>query len=707
MPVPVPCLPKQPAHPVIKAHHSDDNQGNNLSFHGLTLPVSPTGPPPSFGTREQWINSLPSWRRSKPRRIWEDDSHLLNSGLEQSFHKGLAGAVNAPVIKGAHAEACIPPLSSDVDMHISADHPSAFGGSFNRNSLNVTYDDHTRGAFSPIFEDQSPTSRSDRDPSSSPMEPITPFGDFVDRAVTTSQYQHVPYETQQTFAQPGTEMPNEPVPAPASAPELTATLGYRRLAEPLSDWIANFVWKACTTGLNLPGRPIHNTSKTYPASPPDYLADSVHSLLLFTLLQPSAIFLSLWYIVRLPIYFGTVGLNAEHVKELRFRVALLGDSRSGQDRETMESYAPFRLVVLGCMLANKWLDDHTFSNKNWHSISKVPIQLLNKLESLALDIFSYDLSVSSSDWSQWMSQVLSYHTSLSSPCFPQPISRPSSSPHYIIRVAIEEIIQAPAASNFDPSNPQPVFLGLEERKRERLAKEQALMNSDVLEIDLDEDGPLREEYMPRRRASTRSAGSENHPPIRQQNWETNRHAIERCLPPPAKWSPAGDEPILRENNRAYGRYVAVQPTPAHNVPPYHMLPTYQPNEVAYANQPWLTHASYAPAKPPTFMAPAFDFSAVHHPPPAPAYNPLLFPFALSHSRSNSYSHDQDTSQSRNHMRSYSQSQYEYRCSDLRMTANELTSVQNETWGPAGHYVYPAPAFVPHPSVSYQSAWLRT
>ncbi|THV05470.1 hypothetical protein K435DRAFT_106642 [Dendrothele bispora CBS 962.96] len=710
MPVPVPCLPKQPAHPVIKAHHTDNtNKGENLSFHGLTLPVSPTGPPPSFGTREQWINSLPSWRRSP----------------EQGFHQGLAGAVNAPVIKGAPADACIPPLS-DVDMHISSDYPTDFGGNTTyskRNSLNVVYDHQTRGAFSPIFEDQSPAARSEQDLSSSPIEPITPFGDFVDRAVATSQHNvserggyggltQIPFhhqQQQQSVTQPGVELPKEPVPAPASAPELmtpTATSGYRKLSEPLSEWIANFVWKACTTGLNLPARPIHNMSKTYSASPPGYLATSVHSLLLSTLLQPSAIFLSLWYIVRLPVYFGTVGLNAEHVKELRFRVALLGD----QDRETMENHAPFRLVVLGCMLANKWLDDHTFSNKNWHSISNVPIQLLNKLESLALDIFSYDLSVSSSDWSQWMSQVLSYHLSLSSPCFPQPISRPSSSPHYIIRLAIEEIIQAPAAASFDASNPQPVFLGLEERKK-RLAKEQAL-NADVLEIDLDEDGPLREEYMPRRRisgsASAHSASSENHPP-RQQNWEADRNAIERCLPPPAKWSPAADEPILRENNRAYGRYVAVQPTPAHSVPAYHMLPMYQPtHEVAvYGSQPWLTHGNYTTVKHPPYMAPAFDFSAVHRPPPPPAYNPLLFPFVLSHSRSDSYSHDQDTSQSSNHMRSYSQSQYEYRSSGLRMTANELTSVHNETWGPAGHYTYPAPAFVPHPSVSYQSAWLRT
>lgn len=103
----------------------------------------------------------------------------------------------------------------------------------------------------------------------------------------------------------------------------------------------------------------------YQSFPPSYLASSVHSLLLSTLLQPSAVFLAVWYIIRLPVYFAASPLEPEFVKEARFRAALLGDLCLGLDREAMEASAPFRLVVLGCMLANKWLDDHTFSNKTW------------------------------------------------------------------------------------------------------------------------------------------------------------------------------------------------------------------------------------------------------------------------------------------------------------------------------------------------------
>ena len=107
-------------------------------------------------------------------------------------------------------------------------------------------------------------------------------------------------------------------------------------------------------------------TRQFSPTPPNYLSGAVHSLLLSTLLQPSAVFLALWYIVRLPIFFASAGLSADYVKEIQFRAELLGDANAGSDREGMEASAPFKLILLGCMLANKWLDDHTFSNKTWY-----------------------------------------------------------------------------------------------------------------------------------------------------------------------------------------------------------------------------------------------------------------------------------------------------------------------------------------------------
>ena len=296
MPVPVPRHSKPVAHPVIKAIHGADGQISHLAH---TLPVAPTGPPPSFGTREQWINSLPYWRRTKPRKIWEDDSHFADKRVKQDFCLGLTAADNAPVIKGTHADACIPPFSTllqapsqpPTDVHMP---PSRLAVDRRRWDATLPVKGHNdtivmeeqnqdirstgavitgstfngqgyeRGAFSPILEDQSP----DQD---SPLEPLTPFGDYVDRAVATAQSSVVDYvamrdtgvsaadvlgvlcyQTAPSY-QTVPEQPKEPAPAPA--PEVvtpSATSGYKKLAEPLSDWVASYVWKVCTTGLSLP-----------------------------------------------------------------------------------------------------------------------------------------------------------------------------------------------------------------------------------------------------------------------------------------------------------------------------------------------------------------------------------------------------------------------------------------------------------------------
>ena len=218
-----------------------------------------------------------------------------------------------------------------------------------------------------------------------------------------------------------------------------------------------------------------------------------------------------------------------------------------------------------------------------HTISGVPIQSLNRLESLALDIFSYDLSITPYGWNKWLVDVLAYHKSSSSAPSPQLISRPSSNPHFVMRKMVEDL-ETSSRSCDDTSSlshPQPVFLGLEERRRERLDPTTPDASSEALEIDLDENGPLREEYMPRRRVSRNgsfhdTSGNTVEAPFgleRGIEWERPSE-IQRSLPPPAKWSPAADEPLRRDMIRATTNYMAVQPPP---VPPLMMIPQYPPS----------------------------------------------------------------------------------------------------------------------------------
>jgi hypothetical protein len=446
MPVPVPQYSRPPAHPVFKQvrYSGDLNYPQPSAFPNLatSIPLPPSGPPPSFGTREEWISSLPLWRRNKPRRIWEEgESRLVTDPVMQDFSSGLIRAGNAPIIKGDRAQACIPPLltlyqteqarhpqrlqepeedfeemgSGTIDYEIE----SQWSGGTPRSEDLVEMEidptcDHrvvASDVFLPRFCDSySPPSEEgassepvpDEDPASSPLGPITPFGVFVDRAVAASHFsskvalpntppfdhnsiQYAPPPPATTLQYESAIQQSEVFPAPDVVPMPPATLSYKKVADPLAEWVATFVWKVCTTGMCLHAQytyvhafsfpPNHShiihrgdsIQQHSPSPSPPYLANSVRSLLLSTLLQPSAVLLAIWYIVRLPVRFGRISLRPDAVKEARFRMELFGLSEwqdSGSLQAT-EAHAPFRLVLLGCMLANKWLDDHTFSNKTW------------------------------------------------------------------------------------------------------------------------------------------------------------------------------------------------------------------------------------------------------------------------------------------------------------------------------------------------------
>lgn len=324
MPVPVPVHSKQPAHRVIKkarAQAADTLYPRHSVFQHLTnsLPLPPQGPPPAFATRQEWINSLPSWRRNKPRRIWEEESHSSTGSNLQGFEAGLAVAGDASVIKGTHAQASIPPphsanmalththstpcsMGEDADDEMSpmdgagwqaedmfrfTDEDDDMGAEQDSDSGSMDYASdyqaapveantttrqtfprsYERGAFSPVFEDTS-----DNEPNSSPVGPTTPFADFVDRVVggpqafvdargVVAMAQPAQYcygegycgnQCYQCQQYPAEQVAHQPAPAPEPVVAPTASAAYRKLAEPLSEWMVSFVWKVCTTGMSLP-----------------------------------------------------------------------------------------------------------------------------------------------------------------------------------------------------------------------------------------------------------------------------------------------------------------------------------------------------------------------------------------------------------------------------------------------------------------------
>src|ERR1700761_6451874 len=87
-------------------------------------------------------------------------------------------------------------------------------------------------------------------------------------------------------------------------------------------------------------------------SPQPLLAESICSLLLSTLLQPSVIFLSLHYITRLPAFIGSHDEDLQHHSAAyQFRTALCSvDATSHECPVTRALYASFKLFVVGAIL---------------------------------------------------------------------------------------------------------------------------------------------------------------------------------------------------------------------------------------------------------------------------------------------------------------------------------------------------------------------
>lgn len=288
MPVPVPFVPRAPA--CLSRKHT--NPGNTLRtpslshhHHGRALSLSSVGQPPSHTVLHP--------RTRHKDRAYDCRPATAVEGREQGFQFGLASAANAPAIKGVHAKACFPPTfthNCGMDVEPGNAGPWAAHDLLNQDAAvhypcvgscddtpmkcmrgwsstpNLCLEDDP-AVLGPLFEDDS-SDLVNGEFGSSPMEPLTPFGEYVDRAVATSDATAIYDPFVATSLQ---ELPisypglcgskyghlhpcsvKEGVHSGVTQPPPSATLTYKRFAEPMAEWVVTYVWKVCTNGIPLP-----------------------------------------------------------------------------------------------------------------------------------------------------------------------------------------------------------------------------------------------------------------------------------------------------------------------------------------------------------------------------------------------------------------------------------------------------------------------
>lgn len=124
----------------------------------------------------------------------------------------------------------------------------------------------------------------------------------------------------------------------------------------------------------------------------------VHQVLSQTLLSPTTLMVALYYVRGLPAVLAAPG---EAGGDEAGALALFAHPHSS---------APFKLLTLGLMLANKHLDDNTFLNKTWQEVTGVQLIELNRMEAFYLCRGQYKLSVPTSRYRQHLHAVRAEHT---------------------------------------------------------------------------------------------------------------------------------------------------------------------------------------------------------------------------------------------------------------------------------------------------------
>ncbi|KAH7105674.1 hypothetical protein BKA62DRAFT_690522 [Auriculariales sp. MPI-PUGE-AT-0066] len=234
-------------------------------------------------------------------------------------------------------------------------------------------------------------------------------------------------------------------------PVLYLTDEYKALAEPLSAWIADYLCKILVSP---------NTKRFMPS-----LVAFIRSVLWSTMLQPSAIFLALWYLSRFPVDFLPTQPSEDAIA-LKFRAALFGDGTSDEE-------ACRKLFVCIAMLADRELHDNCFSSATWSEITHISMNELSALDYCSLHMLEHSL---------WI---------------PQDGVRL----HEIMSIQLEYVLSSLPATEIPGAEPTFLIPG------ERLLPLQHADEDLESDFDFDEDGPLRDEYVPRRMSSFSSRHS--------------------------------------------------------------------------------------------------------------------------------------------------------------------------------------------------------
>lgn len=149
------------------------------------------------------------------------------------------------------------------------------------------------------------------------------------------------------------------------------------MSTPDSSYVTNIANIVCLFWFN---NDLHNLRAYDPLTTPTYRFKSfICSVLQQSQLTPTALSLALYYIYRLKSKPISAHANSE-----------------------------YRVFTTALVLANKFLDDNTYTNVTWAKMTKLPLAEISVMEIEFLKCLQYRLVVRDAEWTGWQSQLLSW-----------------------------------------------------------------------------------------------------------------------------------------------------------------------------------------------------------------------------------------------------------------------------------------------------------
>ncbi|KDQ16133.1 hypothetical protein BOTBODRAFT_268966 [Botryobasidium botryosum FD-172 SS1] len=280
------------------------------------------------------------------------------------------------------------------------------------------------------------------------------------------------------------------------------------------------------------------------------------------------------YLARLPCAEVDPSSLSDKEKRFQYELGLFDRVTNTNVKDKNIGDSMLRLFVLVLMLSNKWLEDNTYTNKTWsvyftfplrpsfsrpdshrNDISGFTCASLRELEAAALACMEHNLVVSSEEWLAWLQHLRSLQVHVLSPGKAVGGEKENAGMHRRALDVLDGLIWQAGQGGMS------VGLGLPSHAVQSPAVEADCSYDDQSSLDLDADGPLRDDYKPNakvalgRSASLNGQTARTHHP-RQASLDGR---VQRGLPTPAQWNPstaAFDSP--QPPSRPRPQYEAIQ-----------------------------------------------------------------------------------------------------------------------------------------------------